>query len=93
MKLNTVLNYLEKMNFIDDDTKIQIVINRGKSIMINDKLFDCYIPVQQARHFFGELDVSLNQIRKLDDSMPCVFWFLLAYEERSQDNEHDSFCI
>lgn len=81
MKLNDVLNSLREMKYVTDNTKIQVVLNKEKSIKTDDKVFECYIPVKQAEHFFGELDVSLNQIRKIGECEIPTFWFLLAYYE------------
>lgn len=82
MKLNTVINSLKELKFINDNTKIHIVLNKGRSIATNDRIFECDIPVKQASHFFGELDVSLNQIRNIGESESHTFWFLLVYEEK-----------
>lgn len=83
MKLNDVLDSLKKLKFITDNTKIEIVLNKGRSIKVDDKIFECYIPVPQAKHFFGELNVTLNQIRKFGEFDAPTFWFLLAYEENN----------
>ena len=81
MKLNNITNSLKEMKFIDEHTKIQIVLTKGKSINKNDQIFECNIPVKQAEQFFGELDVVLNQIRKVGEYETPTFWFLLAYYE------------
>ena len=85
MNLKLILSSLTVTNFVDDNTRIQIVVNKGKSYKTTDKIFDCYIPVKQAKEFFGELNVTVNQIRKNEESGSPVFWFLLAYEEKDND--------
>lgn len=82
MKLNKVINSLKELKFINDNTKIQVVLNKGKSIRTDDRIFECHIPAKEAIHFFGELDVTLNQIRTVGEATIPTFWFLLAHEEK-----------
>ena len=81
MKLNTILNSLREMNYIDDRTKIQIVLTKGRSLNKNEQIFECHIPIKHADRFFGELEVVLNQIRKCGEFDIPTFWFLLSDEE------------
>lgn len=80
MKLCDVLNSLKEMKFVTDNTKIALVVNKGRSLKKDDQIFECHISVLHAGHFFGDLNVTLNQIRKIDE-YNVMFWFLLAYEE------------
>lgn len=63
MKLNDVLSHLEALNFIDEDNKVVICVCNGKSYKKDDQLFTCDMMVSEARHFFGGLEVILNQTR------------------------------
>ncbi len=81
MKLKDALNSLEEMKFVDDKTEIHIIVGKGKSFKKDDQIFETYLPVKQAKHFFGELDITLNQIRPKGELRTPIFWFLLGYEE------------
>ena len=88
MKLNDVLSHLEALNFIDEDDKVVICVCNGKSYKKDDQLFTCDMMVSEARHFFGELDVILNQTRTYGndiDYMYSRFWFLLKYDKPNVD--------
>lgn len=79
MKLNEVLDSLNSAKFFHASSHIQIVVTQGKSLKKDDQIFDCYLPVSEARHFFGELDVVVNKLEKHGEYNIPVFWFLLAY--------------
>ena len=80
MTLHGKLECLKKLDFIKDNTDINVCLNRGKSIKTNDRVFEVELPVKQADEFFGHFEVTLNQVRNTDSGIPR-FWFLLAYEE------------
>ena len=79
MKLNEVLNSLIELRFIHENLNIMVVLNNGKDDNAVNKLFECYLPVPQAMHFFGEFEVIRNQIKNINNQP--VFWFMLAYKE------------
>lgn len=81
MRLVRALNMLMEMKFVTEDTEIHIAVNKGKSIEKKDTLFECDIMVREAKHFFGKLGISLNQIRTLRGTEIPEFWFMLEYEE------------
>ena len=81
MKFNEVINKLREIKFIEDNTIIRVVVNKGKSINKDDKIFECDIPVKQAEYFFGNLQVTLNQIRRIGEMKTARFWFLLEWNE------------
>lgn len=88
MKLNDVLSHLEATKFINKDTEIVICVNNGKSCKKDDQLFTCDMMVSEAKHFFGELEVILNQTRAYGndtDYMHSKFWFLLEYNKPNVD--------
>lgn len=80
MKLNDVLSHLEALNFINEDDKVVICVCNGK----NDQLFTCDMMVSEGKHFFGELEVILNQTRAYGNDINYIysrFWFLLKYDK------------
>ena len=81
MKFNEIINKLRETKFVDDRTIIRIVVSKGKSIKKDDEIFECDIPVKQAEYFFGDLCVTLNQIRGIGEMRTARFWFLLACDE------------
>lgn len=81
MKLNEVLDSLHAAKFFHDNSHIQIVVTKGKSLQKADQIFNCYLPVDVARHFFGELEVVVNKIEMYGEYHIPTFWFLLAYTE------------
>lgn len=88
MKLNDVLSHLEALNFIDKDSRIVVCVCNGKSYKKEDQLFTCNMKVSEAEHFFGELNVILNQIRAYGEDinyMYSKFWFLLEYKKPDEE--------
>lgn len=88
MKLNNVLSQLKTLNFIDEDSKIVICVCNGKSYKKDDQLFTCDMEVSEAKHFFGDLEVILNQIRPYGNDINYMysrFWFLLKYDKPDVD--------
>jgi NhaP-type Na+/H+ and K+/H+ antiporter len=88
MKLNDVLSHLEALNFIDENDKVVICVCNGKSCKKDDQLFTCDMMVSEAKHFFGELEVILNQTRAYGDNIDYMysrFWFLLKYDKPNVD--------
>ena len=73
MKLNDVLSHLEALNFIDEDNKVVICVCNGKSYKKDDQLFTCDMMVSEARHFFGELEVILNQTRAYGNDIDYMY--------------------
>lgn len=82
MKLKTSLEYLEKLNFIDDSTTIMVVVNKGNSIRKADELFHTTIHVKEAKQFFGDLEILINRIFNDPTESYHIsrFEFLLACE-------------
>lgn len=80
MKLNSVLESLSETKFLNDKSCVQIVVTKGKSLRRDDQIFECYLPVPVAKHFFGELEVVVNKIEPHGSYQIPTFWFLLAYE-------------
>lgn len=92
MKLITVIESLEEMGFFRNNSKIKIVVNKGKSLHNTDQLFECIIPFNEAKRFFGELDVIINRLENVGEYKIPTFWFLLAYDEQQAnliDGNHE----
>lgn len=88
MKLNDVLSQLKALDFIDKDSGIVVCVCNGKSYEKEDQLFTCNMEVSEAEHFFGELNVILNQIRTYGEDvnyMYSKFWFLLEYKKPDEE--------
>lgn len=84
MKLNEVLDSLHAAKFFHDRTHIQIVVTKGKSLKKDDQIFDCYLPVDEARYFFGGLEVIVNKLETRGEYHIPTFWFLLACKENEK---------
>lgn len=84
MKLNSVLDSLDAMGFFRNRWLIQIVVTKGKSLKKDDQIFECLIPIHEAKHFFGELDVVVNRMENVGEYSIPTFWFLLAYEKEKE---------
>jgi len=83
MKLKSSLEFLEKLNFIDDSTPIGVVVNKGNSMRKGDELFHMDIHVKEAKQFFGDLEILINRIANSPTSLGYNlprFEFLLACE-------------
>jgi len=82
MKLKTSLEFLEKLNFIDDSTTIAVVVNKGNRLRKADELFCVNIRVKEAKQFFGDLEILINRIANDPTASYHIsrFEFLLAYE-------------
>lgn len=88
MKLNDVLSQLKALDFIDKDSGIVVCVCNGKSCKKEDQLFTCNMKVSEAEHFFGGLNVILNQIRAYGEDvnyMYSKFWFLLEYKKPDEE--------
>ena len=82
MKLDSVLDSLDVMGFFRNRWLIQIVVTKGKNLKKDDQIFECLIPVREAKHFFGGLDVIVSRMENVGEYNIPTFWFLLAYEEK-----------
>ena len=88
MKLNDVLSQLKTLDFIDRDSVVVVCVCNGKSDKKEDQLFTCNMNVSEAEHFFGELNVILNQIRAYGEGVNYMypkFYFLLEYKKPDEE--------
>ena len=82
MKLKTVIESLEEMGFFRNNSTVQIVVNKGRSLNKECQLFECLLSFREAKHFFGELDVIVNKLDSIGEYKIPTFRFLLAYTEQ-----------
>lgn len=81
MILSKAIDALIELKFVEENTKVYIVVTKRNSVKIDETLFECNIPAKEAKRFFGELEITLNQIRKIGEAGIPEFWFSLACDE------------
>lgn len=84
MTLNEVLDQLEKLGFVDDETHIKIIVKEGEKLYSGNNLFEVAIMVAQAKHYFGNCKVLKNDLCNeplFSQYETLAFRFFLAQEE------------
>lgn len=75
MKFAKIIDTLKDINFVKDTTKILVGVTKRRTYNITEILFKCMLPVEEAKRFFGELNVTLNTIAN-EDERPIAYFLL-----------------
>jgi len=87
MKLKDTINSLEEMGFLDGATYINVTVVKIGSRGRKSEIFHVHIPVDEAVHFFGELEIIRNTIESLREWHVGRFSFELAYDKPETKRE------
>ena len=88
MKLGKVIDQLQELDIISENTEVIVSVTKKRSFDINDVLFECSIPADEAKKYFGELYTTCSDLKTVGEYNIPTFYFTL-HEEKDDKDEQD----